>query len=413
MIKGYSVLFLFLNSFLFFGQINTDASKSRLLKLESMSLQDSINQYNYIIGTQQIGGYYSFGDATRIVNAAQAILELGSNTMKMALTSRYHKHNGVPVRKKIKALSDLIKYEPSIKEVFDMPFSNYLLWTYPFQSQNSGLWGKEGTYSEEDKGIEYQEMYDFTAYLLKQYAGSGKTFYLGNWEGDWHLFPDKKLNLPPSEGRVKAMAEWLNVRQAAVDKAKKDIGEHGVKVFFYIEVNQGMLALNGKPCVVNSVFPLLKKSPDFISLSSYSIQKKDEETIHKVLDYLQGKLKPNDSIHGKRIIIGEYGFALGKRMTEIQQAELYRQTALKYLSWNPRFILSWQLYDNINRKITWPKHYNLINSNNEYTPLYYMHKNFLFEARNFVTEYSKNNDRLPNRIVYTDKAIEILKNVQF
>lgn len=375
--------------------------------------KDSIPYFNYIIGTQLIGNTYSFGNDTKIVNGAKEILKLGSSVLKISLASNYADQNGLEPNVNIKTIADLVKLEPSIQKVLDMPFTDYLFWVYPFKSHHSGLWGKDDSaFSESDKQAEYDEMYALTTYLLKRYKGTGKTFYLGNWEGDWHLYSDRNLLNPPSSARIKAMADWLNIRQKAVDDAKKNTDTKGVQVYFYVEVNQGILALTGKTCVANNVLPLLNKSPDFISISSYSIQSKSQDTIHLVLDYLESKMEPRDGISGKRVIIGEYGFARTERMTSKQQAEKYRQTAIKYLSWGPRFILSWQLYDNSYLKFKKPKEYALIDQKNTFTPLYIMHQDFLLQAKKYVKEYYLKNERTPSHQEYISKAVDIMKKIK-
>lgn len=376
------------------------------------SVKDSTAYFNYIIGTQQIGNTYSFGDDTKVVNAAREILKMGSSILKIALTSNYANQNGVAQNANIRTIAELVQQEPSIKKVLDMPFHDYLFWVYPFNSQHSGLWGSEEVYSEEDKEAEYQEMYELTTYLLNHFKGTGKTFYLGNWEGDWHLYSDRNLLHPPSTARIKAMADWLNVRQQAVDDAKKSNRATGVQVYFYVEVNQGILALTGKTCVTNSVLPLLSKPPDFISISSYSIQSKSKDTVHLVLDYLNSKMNTRDDISGSRIIIGEYGFAKTEGMTPVQQAEKYRQAAMKYLSWGPRFILSWQLYDNSYLKFERSKEYSLIDNQNKFTPLYTMHHEFLQQARIYVTAFCKKYNRNPSRQEFILKAVEIMKMIK-
>jgi hypothetical protein len=381
--------------------------------IKHVSSKESMPYFNYVIGTQLIGGTYSFGNDTKLVNGAKEILKLGSSILKISLASNYADQNGLEPNVNIKTIADLVKREPSIQKVLDMPFTDYLFWVYPFKSHHSGLWGKDDSaFSESDKQAEYDEMYALTTYLLKRYKGTGKTFYLGNWEGDWHLYSDRNLLHPPSLTRIKAMADWLNIRQKAVDDAKENTDTKGVQVYFYVEVNQGILALTGKTCVANNVLPLLNKSPDFISISSYSIQSKSQDTIHLVLDYLESKMEPRDGISGKRVIIGEYGFSRTEGMTSKQQAEKYRQTAIKYLSWGPRFILSWQLYDNSYLKFKKPKDYALIDQKNTITPLYIMHQEFLLQAKKYVKEYYLKNERTPSRREYFAKAVDIMKKIK-
>ena len=60
-----------------------------------------------------------------------------------------------------------------------MPFAHVLLWAHPLH----GIRWHEGFPLRAQK-LEYREMYDLVAHLLKTYSGSGRTFYLGYWEGD-------------------------------------------------------------------------------------------------------------------------------------------------------------------------------------------------------------------------------------
>ncbi|MEO5945968.1 MAG: hypothetical protein ABIP79_04070 [Chitinophagaceae bacterium] len=392
--------------------MSQQTSKKTTVIKKKDDLKGAVHSFNYIIGTQQIGETYSFGNGTRLVNAANEIQKLGSNVLKIALTAKYTIQNGLPQNKKIKTITDLVQMDTSVRRVLDMPFTDYLFWAYPFTSQHSGLWNDDEPYTEKDKQAEYDEMYDLTVYLLKNYKGTGKTFYLGNWEGDWHLYKDRNILNPPPAKRIQAMADWLNIRQKAVNDAKRNTTTHDVQVYFYIEVNQGILALTGKTCVTNNVLPLLNVPPDFISISSYSIQWKSQDTIRLVLDYLKSKLAPRNDIQGSRIIIGEYGFSRSLKMSSAQQAYLYQQAAVKYMSWGPRFILSWQLYDNSFPKFSKPKEYNLIDRNNKQTPLYKLHNEFLIKAKEYVSDYYQQYNRLPAEQVYTTNAMEILKAIK-
>jgi len=57
---------------------------------------------------------------------------------------------------------------------------------------------------------------------------SGKTFYLGHWEGDGYLAP-WTTNPPPAA--IQGMIDWLNNRQQAIDDAKRDTAFQDVNVF--------------------------------------------------------------------------------------------------------------------------------------------------------------------------------------
>ena len=91
------------------------------------------------------------------------------------------------------------------------------MWAYPFA--NSDEWWGSG-YNASAGAKDYKEMYDVTRYFLTNYNNSGKTFYLGHWEGDGYL----KVNnwtTNPSPATIQGMIGWLNNRQKAVDDAKR------------------------------------------------------------------------------------------------------------------------------------------------------------------------------------------------
>ena len=125
-----------------------------------------------------------------------------------------------------------------------MPFKHYLLWEYPFA--NSDEWWGSG-YNATAGAKDYREMYDLTCYLLTNYNNSGKTFYLGHWEGDGYLeVNEMDHQLPSLRHTFPDMIGWLNNRaQKAVDDAKAATAHTNVFVYNYAECNRVRDAMNG------------------------------------------------------------------------------------------------------------------------------------------------------------------------
>lgn len=102
-------------------------------------------------------------------------------------------------------------------------------------------------------------MHDLARHLLTRYAGTGKRFYLGHWEGDWHLLQDYVTTNNPSPMAIQGMRDWLNTRQRTVDDARRDTPHAGVEVFLYAEVNRVRDAMRNGPesnqRLVNAVLP--------------------------------------------------------------------------------------------------------------------------------------------------------------
>lgn len=79
---------------------------------------------------------------------------------------------------------------------------------------------------------------------------------MGNWEGDWHLRWDYDRTKPANPKTIEGMIKWINIRQKAIDDAKKDTPHKDVELYHYLELNLSDLAVNGEDCVTNSVLPL-------------------------------------------------------------------------------------------------------------------------------------------------------------
>ncbi len=347
--------------------------------------------FQYVIGTQTFSPSYQFTDKPRLLETAEAILEMGSNTIKFGIGSNYHGERGnVPAKTDgIDSLTALVRDEPTHRAVLDMPFAHYLIWVYPFAPG----WWKNG-YSAEDSARQSQEIYDVACHLLKTYSGSGKAFYLGHWEGDWHLRDgyDTKTDDSVTPAAVQGMIDWLNARQKAVDDAKRDTPHHGVEVWNYCEVNLVKIGLEGRKCVTNDVLP--HTSVDFVSYSAYDTQN-DPETLGAALNHIESKLPPKEGIAGKRVFIGEYGFP-AEINSPAQQDKKSRQVMRVALEWGCPFALYWEMFSNEVRDGK-QRGFWLIDDRGEKQPVYHAHARFYAWAREFIAEFRAAHGREPSR----------------
>jgi hypothetical protein len=78
-------------------------------------------------------------------------------------------------------------------------------------------------------------------------SGTGKTFLLGHWEGDWYLTRDAQDE--PTPTKIRGMIDWLNIRQKAVDDAKRDTRHSDVHLFHYTEANLVQKGMKGGKCL--------------------------------------------------------------------------------------------------------------------------------------------------------------------
>jgi hypothetical protein len=284
-----------------------------------------------------------------------------------------------------------------------MPFAYYLIWTYAFAPR----WWLTGFPTEEQEK-EYREIYAFVEHLLKTYSGTGKTFYLGHWEGDWHLRPDLKTDTDAgvSAASLQGMTDWLNTRQRAVDDAKRRTPHHGVQVYHYTEVNHvSNVSMAGRPSVTNRVLP--QAAVDFVSYSTYDSLDDIPNKIPKALDYIEAKLPPKAGIEGKRVFIGEYGFA-AHTYPEPERDRRSRQVMRVGLEWGCPFVLCWQMYNN-EFKDGIENGYWLIDDHGVKQPLWHTLADFYKEARRNVAECKRQTGRLPADAEFRRFALGLLQ----
>ena len=338
-----------------------------------------LDTYHYVLGTQAIGGRYQFTSEPPLVEAARAILGMGSNTIKFSLAP--DKTDTL----KPKSLTETARDARSVRAVLDMPFSQYLLWAYPVSAEAN-------RFQPASLPGEYAEMYGLTRYLLQTYVGTGKTFYLGNWEGDWHL-THTNPNYTPTDAEVQNMIAWANMRQKAVDDARRDTPHQNVQVYYYLEVNRVVDAMQGKVRLTNAVLP--KTNVDYVSYSSYdTLGGNIEANLPRSLDYIQAHLPPKPGVPGKRVFIGEYGFAaLGITSQEQdRRARLVMRAALK---WGCPFALYWEMFNNEVTKDGKQRGFWLIDDHAVKQPAYFTHQRFYAQAHRFVAEFAKTHGRSP------------------
>jgi hypothetical protein len=349
-----------------------------------------VDKYNVRIGTQTFAGLYQFSTNTQLLETAQAIQGMGSDTIKLYLGIDYSKQYLVTLPPNITNLITLARDYPSVHQVFDMPFRHIIAWAYPFANIDAPF--GDG-YSATEATNDYREMYDLTRYLLTNYNNSGKTFYLGHWEGDGYFTP---WTTNPSPTTIQGMINWQNHRQKAVDDAKAATIASNVNVFYYAEANRVRDAMLNGPTnnqrVINFVIPYVTNL-DYLSYSSYDAMDLPASGLYATLDYMESKLPTNkvSAIPGQRIWIGEYGWGSFDSDQQEPLTRAYIQKLLNYGSRNLPYILFWEIYNNETNRSFW-----LIDSNNVKVANYYLHQRFINNARLFTARFKETNGRVPN-----------------
>ncbi|MEY3421090.1 MAG: hypothetical protein RIR48_1379 [Bacteroidota bacterium] len=382
----------------------------------------SVESYNFAIGTQTVGSKYKFTDQTMLVETAMEIKKMGSNLLKFSMHPRYCTENyDLPKNDQITSLTKLATLEPSVKKVLDMDFKYYHIWAYGFSQYTPEPEGKKDDraqikfidgFPKKYEDALYQEMYEFAAHLLKTYSGTKKVFYLGNWEGDWHLRSDYDRNKPAKPETVEGMIKWAKTRQNAIDAAKRDIAHNNVEIYNYIEVNLVAKAMNepNAKVVTNSIVNVV--NPDYVSYSSYDATNpyKTEDAMRlnltKALDYIESQLKPKKGLpSGKRVWLGEYGNPSMHHSDEMQNLRSI-WTIKTALDWGTPYILYWEMYNNEIKEDTKEQvGYWLITDKMKKQPIWYTHYSFYNESKEFLKNYLKANNEMPSFDVFRANAV--------
>lgn len=386
-----------------------------LLLFSSAACAERKPPFSTSVGTQTIGVKYKFTDEPALVETAKAIQELGCDTLKIAFTPKYADDYMMEKDPEIKSVLNLIQRKPEFKQVMDMPFRNVMLWLYPFSDKKTAFY--KGNIPKPEAEATYKEIYEFTAYLLKAYSGSGKSFYIGNWEGDWHMLREKyDYNLDPTPETIKGAIEWFNLRQKAIADAIRDTEHHDVLVYYYIELNHVRKSMDDdRPTIVNRVLPYIKT--DYVSWSSYDLTTEaaikggpeGRQRVFDALDYIEKHL-PESEIPGKRVFVGEYGFNLQQVSSEKEQRDCSANIMQWCLEWGCPFILYWEMYCNeIEESTGEHRGFWLIDKDGDKQPAWHLHREFLKKANRWVEQFEKKNGRLPSQMEYNRAATSLLK----
>lgn len=369
-----------------------------------------VDTFNYAVGTQTFDPVYQFTTNSKLVETAEAIREMGANVIKFKLGRDYYGKPGrsgnVPEKNPaIRSLTELVRDEPSHRSVLDLPFANYVLWAYSFADHD---WHKG--FPAEAAEREYREVHELAKYLLTKFSGTGKSFYLGHWEGDWWLrgFDSEKNKGPDGRATpeaIQGMTGWLNTRQRAIEDARRDVRHERVQVWQYTEVNLVKRAMEGAKTVCNDVLP--KSRVDFVSYSAYDTQN-DPAKLRAALDYIESKLPAKEGIAGRRVFIGEYGFPAVHHTPQQQDAKS-RAVIHTALAWGCPFVLYWELYNNEVDDKGQQRGFWLIDDKGVKQPVYSTHQRFLFKARSFVANFERREKRLPSFDEYRKASVDYLR----
>jgi hypothetical protein len=307
-----------------------------------------------VLGVTHIDGKYYFGSEDYLDQGADQVLATGSKVIKLEMDSqtpaKYSWNSTWPTASSLTGLAQT----PYFQSLFSKPFNTYVITAYsigiPSGGDGTEYWLNGMTAAQ--KAAEQQSFYNLTRYLMTTYNGTGKTFLLENWEGDWALRDGAgntgSHNGIPTATNVQGMIDWFNAREAGIRQARAELGAtSNVKVYGTVEVNRVLDAMNpsfNEATVTNNVLPFT--NVDFASYSSYDTQESTTD-FPRAVSYIASHL-PASALKGQNthsVYVGEFGEPEGQQPASQVNATINNVLNTVQTDGMP-YALYWQIYSN-------------------------------------------------------------------
>jgi len=307
-----------------------------------------------IVGVTHVAGRYHLTEKDFLNEGADQILALGSRVIKVWFYGKRHERPAkvYPYNSDWPRVDSLVEgaQTPYYRRLFNKPFTSYIL-VVTALGRDDGYW-RNGI-SEEQKKDETRQFYELAKYLLTAYKDTGKTFVLQHWEGDWMLRGSFDAKAAPTRVATESMIEWLNARQAGVNKARQEIGHHSVRVYHAAEVNRVVQSMRqGVPNMVNKVLP--HTDLDLVSYSAWdaaTAHHQDPQMLRDALNFIASHAPDSADFGDKNVYIGEFG--MPENLYSAEQVQTTIPNVVRTgLDWGCPYIIYWQLYCNELRDAT-------------------------------------------------------------
>jgi len=321
------------------------------LTVKLLDGQHQLLRMPFLAGVTHIGGEYGFTQQNFLLEGATRIKNFVAPAIFVYMTPGFRqaypdKQANLWPSTTPASLTRVAQTAP-YKALFQMPFRTFVITAHSFANGANVA----GFATNHDAAVsEENEFYDLTRYLYATYGGSGKTFILKHWEGDWIGLQNYDTSKNISSTMVNAMNIWLTARQNGVANARRDAGNPlGVGVFHAVEVNRVLDYVNlGLTRVIDAVVPVVK--PDMVTYSSYdsTLQGTDPTTAAALMTQALNAIKsltPDPLALGNhRILISEYGLFENKRPTEV----IWRSKTILQTSKSAGLLgaFVWEVFDN-------------------------------------------------------------------
>lgn len=292
-----------------------------------------------VFGVTHVHGKYHLTNDEFLIEGADQIAALGARIIKLYLMVPPRSYPFNTDWPQANTLVELAK-TPQYRAVFAKPFSTYILTVYSVGRPDHYWIHGINDAQTRDETKQFREL---AGHLLSEYRGSGKTFVLQHWEGDWAARGSFDRKKDPTETAFRGMIEWLNARQLGVGQARKEIGQEGVRIFHAAEVNLVKIGMTeDRPTVTACVLP--HSRVDLVSYSAWDTQD-DRELFRRALDFIADRVPDRSPFRSRNVYVGEFGMPENEPPQERLNRTLRNVTEVG-LDWGCPYIVYWQVYCN-------------------------------------------------------------------
>jgi len=204
---------------------------------------------------------------TQFLDGCNAVYNAGFRTMKFYCTAAYLTDypletawSSAPVN--LTQLAQTTEMAAGLA----MNWHTVMLTAFTFANGTTNWWRVNPTTAA--YAAEYAEIYNLAAHLLSTYNGTGRTFILQNWEGDWAFMDSFTVDTYVSREMVDRYAAFLGTRQRAVSDARKATASD-CQILMAVELNR-VVDARLYPHRRRILTDLARRiTPDLISFSAY------------------------------------------------------------------------------------------------------------------------------------------------